>query len=54
MLAVNVLNSLPIREVLFDTKKQYMRESNTLVHNVGIRHLPREVFLNTKGQYMKE
>ena len=41
------------REVLFDTKGQYMKESNILVGNAIIKQLQREVLLNTKGQYMK-
>ena len=31
-----------------------MKESNTLVGNVAIKQLQREILLNTKGQYMME
>ena len=31
-----------------------MKESNTLVGNVTIKHPPSKIFTDTKGQYMKE
>ena len=42
------------REVLLNTKGQYMKESNTLADNATIKLLQRAVLLNTKGRYMKE
>ena len=40
------------RDVLLDTKGQYMKKSNTIPGNATIEQLQREVFLSTKGQYM--
>ena len=42
------------REVLLDTKEQYMKESNTLVGNATIKLLQRDLLLDTKEKYMKE
>ena len=37
-----------------DTKWQCMKESNTLVGNVSIKHLQRQILPDTKGQCMRE
>ena len=39
---------------MLNTKRQYMKESNTLVDNAAINLLQRDILLNTKRQYMKE
>ena len=41
------------REVLFDTKGQYMKESNTLEGNATIKEQQKEIFCDKKVQYMK-
>ena len=41
------------REILLNTKEQYMKESNTLVGNATIKQHPKEILLNTKGQYKR-
>ena len=46
-------NSL-IREILLDTKEQYMKESNSPVGNAPIKQLQRQVSLYTIGQCMTE
>ena len=38
----------------YNTKGHYMKESNTLVANVTINQVEREILPNTKEQYMKE
>ena len=40
------------RDVLLDTKGQYMKKSNTIPGNATIKKLQKEVLLSTKGQYM--
>ena len=42
------------RDILLNTKDQYMKESNTLVGNATIKQQQKEILLNTKEQYMKE
>ena len=42
------------KEILLNTKGQYMKESNILVGNATIKQNQKEILLNTKGQYMKE
>ena len=42
------------REVLINTKGQYMKVLNILAGNVTMKQLQREILLKTKGQYMKE
>ena len=39
---------------MFNTKGQYMKESNTLAGIAIIKLLQREVLLDIQGQYMKE
>ena len=43
ILVVNVANLFLIREILMNTKGQYMKESNILAGNVTINFLRREV-----------
>ena len=42
------------REILPNTKRHYMKGSNTLAGNATIKQLQRQVLLDTKEQYMKE
>ena len=42
------------KEILLNTKGQYMKESNILVDNATIKQHQKEVLIDTKGQYMKE
>ena len=53
-LAGNAIIKLLQREVLLNTKGQYMKESNILVGNATIKQQQKDVLLNTKGQYTKE
>ena len=39
---------------MLDTKRQYMKKSNTLAANAIIKQPERIVLLDTKGLYMKE
>ena len=41
------------KEILLDTKGQYMKVSNTLVYNATIKQHKNEILLDTKGKYMK-
>ena len=50
-LAVNAIINLLQRKVLFNTKGQYMKESNTIAPNVTNNLF---FLFNTKRQYMKE
>ena len=43
-----------IKDILLDTKGQYMKESDTLAGNAIIKQQQRDILLNTKGQCMKE
>ena len=40
------------REILLNTKGQYMKESNTLVDNVAYNFLRKEVLQDTIGLYI--
>ena len=42
------------REILLNSRGQYMKESNTLEGNVISKLLKRDILHNTKGQYMKD
>ena len=42
------------KEILLDTKGQYMKESNTLASYVANTFRRREIWIHTKGQYIKE
>ena len=42
------------RELLLNTKGQYIKESNTLAGNAIIKQQQKEILLNTKEKYMKE
>ena len=42
------------KEILLNTKRQYMKESNMLVGNVTIKQHQKEILLNTEGKYMME
>ena len=41
-------------KVDFNTKRQCMKESNTLAGNATIKQLQREVCIDTKGYFIKE
>ena len=54
-LAGNAANNFLRREVLLNTKGQYMKESNTLAGNAGKNALKKgNLILNIKGKHMKE
>ena len=42
------------KEILLNTKLQYMKESFILEANATIKQQQNEVLVNTKGHYMKE
>ena len=42
------------KEILLNTKGQYMKESSTLAANATIKQHQKDILLDTKGQYMKE
>ena len=42
------------KEVLLNTKRVYMNESNILACNATITQLQRKVWISTKRQYMEE
>ena len=42
------------KEILLNTKEQYMKESNSLVGNATIKEQKKEILLDTKAQFMKE
>ena len=42
------------KEILLNTKEQYMNESNSLVGNATIKEQQKEILLDTKAQFMKE
>ena len=52
-LAGNAIIKQLQREVLLNTKGQYMMESNTLVGNVANNFLTRDILVNTEERYMK-
>ena len=49
----NAANNFLRREVLLNTKGQYMKESNTLVGNVANNFLRRLILQNTISLYIK-
>ena len=54
MLVSNAIIKLHQKEILLDTKGQYMKESNILVSNATMKQLQRAILLDIKGQDMKE
>ena len=52
-LANNVAKNFLKRDILLNTKGQYMKELNTLAGNVAIEHLIRKILPDTKGLYMR-
>ena len=53
ILAGNAAKNFLRRDLLIDTKEQYMKELNALVGYAG-NNLLRELWLNIKGWFMKE
>ena len=54
LLANNVEKNFQLREMLGDTKGQYMRELNTLVDNAAKNFLKAVVLKNTKILYINK
>ena len=42
------------KQILLNTRGQYMKDPNILADNATIKQLQKEVLVNTRGQYMKE
>ena len=54
ILASNATIKQQQKEVLLNTKGQYMKESNILAGNATIKQQQKDVLLNTKGKYTME